>query len=264
MAGIINVTKTLNSMCKIFSSMSVTNLLKTKYVPRSSSAVCSCLYFHGTAVKHDLMEFFDDKKNWGESEVKVGRSWKKEELRIKSNSDLHKLWFVLLKEKNMLLTMEHECKEQVELFPNPERIDKVEESMSNLEAVVRERNEAYFMLETGQTGERPVCRRKGSVGLMYYQLMSEHIIPRFMNKKWQQDYKSYGHTRDSREFLKLYREKLFLEKRKARNRERNHVMGLMKRFPNLDLQAVKEQFPSVDIEKIRYHKKTRGHRENIC
>lgn len=25
----------------------------------------------------------------------------------------------------MLLTMEHECKEQFELFPNPERIDKV-------------------------------------------------------------------------------------------------------------------------------------------
>jgi hypothetical protein len=33
--------------------------------------------------------------------------------------------FVLLKERNMLLTMEHECKEQAELFPNPERIDKV-------------------------------------------------------------------------------------------------------------------------------------------
>lgn len=25
----------------------------------------------------------------------------------------------------MLLTMEHECKAQIELFPNPERIDKV-------------------------------------------------------------------------------------------------------------------------------------------
>ena len=41
-------------------------------------------------------------------------------------------------------------------------------------------------------------------------------------------------------------------------------MGLMKRFPNLDLEAVKQQFPSVDIDKIRDHKKTRGHRENIC
>ena len=33
--------------------------------------------------------------------------------------------FILLKERNMLLTMEHECREQTELFPNPERIDKV-------------------------------------------------------------------------------------------------------------------------------------------
>jgi len=48
------------------------------------------------------------------------------------------------------------------------------------------------------------------------------------------------------------------------SRERNHVVGLMKRFPNLDLEAVKQQFPSVDIDKIRYNKKTRGHRENIC
>lgn len=41
---------------------------------------------------------------------------------------------------------------------------QVEESMNNLETVVRERNEAYYKLETGQTGERPVCTRKGAVG----------------------------------------------------------------------------------------------------
>ena len=59
---------------------------------RNSFAVFSCSHFHATVVKHDLMEFFDDKNNWGQSEVKVGRSWKQDELRIKSNSDLHKLW----------------------------------------------------------------------------------------------------------------------------------------------------------------------------
>lgn len=38
---------------------------------------------------------------------------------------LHIFRFVLLKERNMLLTMEHECKANFNLFPNPERIDKV-------------------------------------------------------------------------------------------------------------------------------------------
>lgn len=55
----------------------------------------------------------------------------------------------------MLMTMEHACIEEYELFPNPERKDKVDESMANLEAVVRERNKSYHLLETGETGERP-------------------------------------------------------------------------------------------------------------
>jgi large subunit ribosomal protein L47 len=38
------------------------------------------------------MEFFDVKKNWGETNIRTGRSWKLDELRLKSNTDLHKLW----------------------------------------------------------------------------------------------------------------------------------------------------------------------------
>lgn len=67
----------------------------------------------------------------------------------------------------MLLTMEQECKDQVRLFPSPERIDKVEDSMTNLETVIRERNRAYFELETGETGERPQEHRVGAFGLTY-------------------------------------------------------------------------------------------------
>lgn len=114
------------------------------------------------------MEFFDDKKHWGENEVKHGRQWEKDELRIKSNQDLHKLWFVLLKERNMLKTMEHECNDKMELFPSPERLDKVEMSMENLECVVRERNKAYHLLETGETGERPGKLVTNSLGINYY------------------------------------------------------------------------------------------------
>jgi large subunit ribosomal protein L47 len=86
--------------------------------------------FHTTQPSRDdvvkkLEEFFDNPKNFGENEVKHGRSWTTDELRIKSSKDLHQLWYVLLKEKNMLLTMEHECKDKCHLFPSPERLDKV-------------------------------------------------------------------------------------------------------------------------------------------
>lgn len=85
----------------------------------------STTHIHTTVPRTDLMDFFDDKDNWGKQEVRCGRSWTPDELRLKSNTDLHKLWFVLLKERNMLKTMEHECSEKYEVFPSPERVDKV-------------------------------------------------------------------------------------------------------------------------------------------
>jgi large subunit ribosomal protein L47 len=86
--------------------------------------------FSTTSLKSDsnsLMEFFDAKENWRETKVRHGRAWKIEELRLKSNIDLHKLWYILHKERNMLLTMEEIYKENFVLFPSPERIAKVRE-----------------------------------------------------------------------------------------------------------------------------------------
>ena len=48
--------------------------------------------FHTTNACNDIMEFFDKEDNWGVDKIRVGRSWLKEELRLKSNEDLHKLW----------------------------------------------------------------------------------------------------------------------------------------------------------------------------
>lgn len=137
------------------------------YRPQNQLKV-SVAGIHGTLPQYELMEFFDDKKNWSKSEVRCGRSWLLDELRIKSNSDLHKLWYVLLKEKNMLMTMEHEANEKFELFPNPERYDKVQDSMNNIETVVRERNRAYYKLEVGTDGERPGRVEPSRIGMRYF------------------------------------------------------------------------------------------------
>lgn len=160
------------------------------------------------------MQFFDDPKNWGQNEVKVGRAWTKDELRIKSNKDLHQIWYVLLKEKNMLLTMEHECKDKMELFPSAERIDKVEISMENLETVVRERNKAYHLLETGVDGEQKKYIKENQLGINFKYAETEHLIPQEINSKWQQKYNRRPVGFAVQKFLLKYREKLYNEKRK--------------------------------------------------
>ncbi|KAK7789392.1 hypothetical protein R5R35_007164 [Gryllus longicercus] len=215
-------------------------------------------FLHTSSSRYDLMEFFDDEKNWGASEVKVGRAWKKEELRIKSNSDLHKLWYVLLKERNMLLTMEHEAKEKVALFPNPERLDKVAESMENLESVVRERNRAYFELETGETGEKEAVFDHEELGLKQFPELAGKRISKHIDEHWHYRLMTLFKGSAVAKFKKLYREKIANEERKARNRKRNHVMHLLKRFPHIDTATLEKLYPEVNIRKAMLHKKTLG------
>ena len=110
--------------------------------------------------------------------------FRKDELRLKSNADLHKLWFVLLKERNMLLTMEVAYKDKFAPMPNPERVDKVELSMEHLEEVVRERNRAYWELEVGVSGERERVYRKDCFGRLVPYKLQEHAVPIWMNRSY--------------------------------------------------------------------------------
>ncbi|CAH1127813.1 unnamed protein product [Ceutorhynchus assimilis] len=244
------------NICKLFGNLTVQGSVKT--VPLKPFSIVTRSISTSPPLK-DLMEFFDQKDKWGGIEVKTGRAWNKEEMRLKSNTDLHKLWYILLKERNMLLTMEQDAKDQVRLFPNPERLDKVEISMENLEAVVRERNKAYHQLETGETGERPGKVTKNAFGLNYYYKMSEYPLPKHMNKKWQQKYRFFKHDKDNEAFLLKYREKLYLNKKRQKARNFNHVIGLLNRFPNMDIAALKQQYPDVDLEKAKRSRKYGGH-----
>merc|ERR1711973_524398 len=80
-------------------------------------------------------------------EPEYGRSWHKNELRSKSNTDLHKLWYVLLKERNMIMTLRHECERLGLPCPGPDRMMIVMKSQENLKFVVDERNAAVRDVE---------------------------------------------------------------------------------------------------------------------
>jgi large subunit ribosomal protein L47 len=73
------------------------------------------------------------------SQEPVGRSWSAKELRRKSYQDLHKLWYVLYKEKNMLLTEQQLSRRRQVTFPQPERLYKVQKSMGAIKQVLGER-----------------------------------------------------------------------------------------------------------------------------
>ncbi|TYZ65264.1 hypothetical protein PybrP1_002511 [[Pythium] brassicae (nom. inval.)] len=79
----------------------------------------------------------------GAKKVAVGGDWKAWMLREKSTDDLHKLWFVLLKERNALLTERQQCRTKNISMPNPSRRVKVKNSMARIKLVLHERSEIY-------------------------------------------------------------------------------------------------------------------------
>ncbi|XP_064642877.1 large ribosomal subunit protein uL29m-like [Lineus longissimus] len=188
---------------------------------------------HVSSCRLDLEEFFDVKKHWGATSIKTGRPWLTDELRLKTNVELHKLWYVLLKERNMLMTMEAEYTRQKELFPNPERMEKVEESMENIQEVVAERNRAYNVLETGKTGEPELIEDVDVIGRPVTRLQKEHYIPKHMNNSFMKKYRLLGPW--VYKYLQLWREKMFNASRYREKKELAEKLRLKKEFPNADI-----------------------------
>ncbi|KAJ4895440.1 ribosomal protein L29 family protein [Raphanus sativus] len=109
---------------------------------RSESTTATAAAAASTAriAKNPLEEFFEfDRSQDEDKPVVYGRGWKASELRLKSWDDLQKLWYVLLKEKNMLMTQRQMLQAQNMMFPNPERIPKVRRSMCRIKHVLTER-----------------------------------------------------------------------------------------------------------------------------
>lgn len=76
-----------------------------------------------------------DTRQYGQT----GRSWRAEELRLKHHDDLHKLWYVLLKEKNKLKSDLLVSQQLSQMFYGYSELVKVRLSMARLLTVVNER-----------------------------------------------------------------------------------------------------------------------------
>eukprot|EP00210_Caulerpa_lentillifera_P006667 g6370.t1 len=102
----------------------------------------------------DLREFLDVEALKGKSPV-VGKEWTAALLRMKSWTDLHKLWYVLLKERLMLKSEFLRYKSVGEKMQNPERYRYVRKSMCRIKQVLTER----ALKETDQVRREEMKRR---------------------------------------------------------------------------------------------------------
>ncbi|KAI9362390.1 mitochondrial 39-S ribosomal protein L47 (MRP-L47)-domain-containing protein [Pilaira anomala] len=92
-----------------------------------------------------LYQFFENNQALPK-QIWTGRAWKAEELRQKSFDDLHKLWYVLLKERNVLATQREEASRlrlPKQLWTNQGRLKKCQKSMARIKCVLNERQRKY-------------------------------------------------------------------------------------------------------------------------
>ncbi|KDR82826.1 hypothetical protein GALMADRAFT_238427 [Galerina marginata CBS 339.88] len=77
----------------------------------------------------------------------TGRAWEASELRNKSFKDLHTLWYISLREKNLLATQKEEARRMgvnhVELQVSMEKVRHCRKTMARIKMVLNERRLAY-------------------------------------------------------------------------------------------------------------------------
>ncbi|KAJ3369094.1 39S ribosomal protein L47, mitochondrial [Allomyces arbusculus] len=115
-----------------------------------------------------LEEFFETKTSVPTEQIPAGRAWEAAELRQKSFEDLHKLWYVLLKERNLLATQKLEAKRLNVEFLHKDRVVKCKKSMARIKGVLTERQ------LTWEEAKKEVGRRMNQAEQQQVGLLEKH------------------------------------------------------------------------------------------
>lgn len=110
--------------------------------------------------------------------MRIGRAWKVDELRLKSDSDLHKLWYVLVKERLAIKSDQYKNSQDISIARNEAILKnsllKVQVSMTRLRTVM---------------GERSTIRNEFMTFLEFYYIRMRQIDPEYvlLNEKIKQE-----------------------------------------------------------------------------
>ncbi|KTW30010.1 mitochondrial 54S ribosomal protein YmL4 [Pneumocystis jirovecii RU7] len=121
---------------------------------------------------HGLWGFFRDSEDspskkevlsTPKNDMKHGRAWMASELRLKSFEDLHRLWYLCLKERNIIATQKHE-RRRLRIFTGIEesmkRDRQVRLTMARLKFVLNERIRAWK--EARDLAKKDICMQDES------------------------------------------------------------------------------------------------------
>ena len=109
--------------------------------------------------------------------------------------------------------------------------------MQNILKVIKERDDAYHLLETGETKEPKVRWVRNAVGLMYPRTEEEHAMPKEDNKNYKLMH-AERHEPWMDEYLERYREKLRRDHEKRVRRDLYIKRKLKQTFPHLTPEEV--------------------------
>lgn len=125
-----------------------------------------------------------------------GRAWKTSELRLKSFDDLHKLWFVMLKERNRLQTERLYYKQLGMQQPDHTRMFKVKKGMARIRLVLGERSRVHKAKKALEEADQPKPEPRDRSEMVWIKKFGKWF------KTWPEKYP--GPTRRQKKILARY------------------------------------------------------------